>query len=115
MQKLVTVAINLEQLRETSEGTFTMTHIEEINNLLHEGWIIEEYEFLSGGNNDEQAVVLFILNDETVSELDLSEEVLDEENESLLDDGPKEDDEDEELDDEDKDESNRTHANAPMI
>jgi hypothetical protein len=114
MQKLITVAINLEKLRGNAQGTFTVTDVEEINALLQEGWIIEEYEFLSGGEEDEQAVVLFILNDGAVdAEFSLTDDEIEEDDESLSEEDAKNEDGDEEP--EDEDEISRTHADAPMI
>ena len=114
MQKLLTVAINLEKLRGAAQGTFTITDVEEINNLLQEGWIIEEYEFLSGGEDNEQAVVLFILNDGVIdAEFDLTDEEAGEDEDVLSEDDEKAEESDEDLEDEEK--SNRTHADAPMI
>ena len=116
MQKLITVAINLEKLRGTAQGTFTITEVEELNNFLQEGWIIEEYEFLSAGGEDEQEVVLFILNDEmSETEFDITAEDADEDEDSFPEDDEQKEGRDEEVEDEDEDEGRRAHANVPMI
>lgn len=75
MQKILTVTINLEKLQtasEQDENHSFVREIPEVNALLEEGWIIEEWDTL--GTNSNNITLLFILNDE-----------LDEYNNSLMD------------------------------
>ncbi|ASZ14259.1 hypothetical protein KTO58_02640 [Chitinophaga pendula] len=75
MQKILTVTINLEKLQAASEQDANhsfVREIPEVNALLEEGWIIEEWDTL--GTNSNNVTLLFILNDE-----------LDEYNNSLMD------------------------------
>ena len=70
MQKVVTVTIDLERLQEAGqqqenarEASF-VSEIPEINQLLEEGWIIEEWENLSVNSVNGSVTLLFILADE---------------------------------------------------
>jgi hypothetical protein len=63
MQKVVTVTIDIDKLQQTAKGQFAVTEVEEINDMLEEGWTIEEWDFITGEKEDEKAVMIFILND----------------------------------------------------
>src|ERR1043165_7082730 len=64
MQKLITVTIDVEKLQAGSNDHFSITEVEGINDLLDEGWHIEEWEFLTAEKEAEKAVLLVILNDD---------------------------------------------------
>jgi hypothetical protein len=97
MQKLITVTINVEKLQTASQGAFTLTEIEEINDLLEDGWNVEEWEFISSEQESEKAVLLVILNNE-LDEADFDAEIFSMENE------PEEDEDEEEGDEEGREE-----------
>ena len=64
MQKLITVTINIEKLQESSKGPFTINDVDEINELLQQGWAIEQWEFITGEKETDKAVMLIVLNDD---------------------------------------------------
>lgn len=87
MQKVVTVTIDLERLQEAGQqenapDVSFVNEIPAINQLLEEGWIIEEWENLSVNSVNGSVSLLFILTDELYdvaedaenSELQLEEE-----------------------------------------
>jgi hypothetical protein len=102
MQKLITVTIDIEQLQEVNSDGFYLTEIVEINELLEEGWHIEEWQFVTDRNESKKAVILVVLNDLT-SDPDLETAVYefsgeDEEEDDEADD--REEDDKEELEEE---------------
>ena len=64
MQKLVTIAIDTTQLKQTQLSPFAVNEVDEINELLELGWQIEEWDFLKETDMDGQVMLLVILNDE---------------------------------------------------
>jgi len=68
MQKLLTIAIDIEELKERSSGAFTITEVEGVNALLQEGWMIQEWEFLTNETEEEKAIVMLILGEEQTEE-----------------------------------------------
>ena len=64
MQKLITLTINIEKLQEGSKGPFTITEVEEVNELLQQGWALEEWEFITGEKESDKAVMMLVLNDD---------------------------------------------------
>ncbi len=68
MQKLLTIAIDTNQLNAAVAGPFDVTEVTEINEHLELGWQIEEWDFLKEGETDGQVVLLIILNDDLIYE-----------------------------------------------
>ena len=69
MQKVITVTIDLERLQSTgqqdhSRSTSFVNELPEINQLLEEGWMIEEWEILNVNSVNSPITLLFILTDE---------------------------------------------------
>ena len=81
MQKLITITINLGKLQESSKGVFTLTDVEEINEMLEDGWRVEEWKFVTGEKEAEKAVLLVVLNDAGADLLDRDDKLEDNENE----------------------------------
>ncbi len=103
MQKLITITIDVKSLQQEADGPFTVTEVDGINDLLEEGWAIEDYEFLSGDEESDKAVLLVILNDELRD--------LDEESDyNFRNEQEGEDDEEGEAFDEDEDEGGEDEA-----
>ena len=64
MQKLITVSVNTQQLIQSPTNPFTINEVDSINELLEQGWEIEEWDFLKEGEGDGEILLLVILNDE---------------------------------------------------
>lgn len=64
MQKLITVSVNTQQLIQSPTNPFTIHEVDSINELLEQGWEIEEWDFLKEGEGDGEILLLVILNDE---------------------------------------------------
>ena len=64
MQKLITVSVNTQQLMQSPTNPFTINEVDSINELLEQGWEIEEWDFLKEGEGDGEILLLVILNDE---------------------------------------------------
>ncbi len=74
MQKVVTVTIDLERLHEAGQqedarATSFVNEIPEINQLLEEGWVIEEWETLNANAVSGAITLLFILTDELLYDM----------------------------------------------
>lgn len=63
MQKVIAVAINVNQMVSQSDQTFTITELEELNDLLAEGWEIEDWSFLTDDPVNGRMPMLVVLND----------------------------------------------------
>jgi hypothetical protein len=63
MQKVIAVAINVNQLVAQSDQTFAMAEPEELNDLLAEGWEIEDWSFLTDDPINGRMPMLVVLND----------------------------------------------------
>lgn len=63
MQKVIAVAINVNQLVSQSDQTFAIAEPEELNELLGEGWEIEEWSFLTDEPVNGRMPMLVVLND----------------------------------------------------
>lgn len=66
MQKVIAVAINVNQLVSQSDQTFTLTELEELNDLLAEGWEIEDWSFLTDDPVNGRMPMVVVLNDSLV-------------------------------------------------
>ncbi|MEO6732357.1 MAG: hypothetical protein ABIN01_14160 [Ferruginibacter sp.] len=93
MQKLITVSVDTKQLTQSPTNPFTINEVDSINELLEQGWEIEEWDFLKEGEGDGEMLLLVILNDDSMfdREDDFDDEF-----------GFDEDEEDEEDEDENK-------------
>ena len=68
MQKIVTVLIDTSQLSPGKLNPFSVTELDEINDILEMGWQVEEWDFLKEGETDGQVVLMVILNDDLIEE-----------------------------------------------
>jgi hypothetical protein len=66
MQKLITVSVDTEQLKQSPTNPFTIHEVDSINELLEQGWEIEEWDFLKEGEGDGEILLLVILNDDAM-------------------------------------------------
>lgn len=66
MQKIVTIAIDTTQLKSGKATPFSVTELEEINEVLELGWQIEEWDFLKECDANGQVIILVTLNDNLV-------------------------------------------------
>ncbi|MBC7889795.1 MAG: hypothetical protein H7Z13_18110 [Ferruginibacter sp.] len=100
MQKLITVSVDTKQLLQSATNPFTINEVDSINELLEQGWEIEEWDFLKEGEGDGEILLLVILNDDAMFDEDEDEF----EDEFGLDDDD-DMDEDDDLDEDDLEES----------
>ena len=70
MQKLITVTVDTKQLSQSPNNPFTITEVDSINELLEQGWEIEEWDFLKEGEGDGEIILLVILNDDAMFDED---------------------------------------------
>jgi hypothetical protein len=66
MQKLITVSVDTKQLAQSPTNPFTINEVDSINELLEQGWEIEEWDFLKEGEGDGEILLLVILNDDAM-------------------------------------------------
>jgi hypothetical protein len=66
MQKLITVSVDTKQLTQSPTNPFTINEVDSINELLEQGWEIEEWDFLKEGEGDGEILLLVILNDDAM-------------------------------------------------
>ncbi|MEP7142606.1 MAG: hypothetical protein ABI707_07040 [Ferruginibacter sp.] len=66
MQKLITVSVDTKQLTQSPTNPFTINEVDSINELLEQGWEIEEWDFLKEGEGDGEILLLVILNDDSM-------------------------------------------------
>ena len=66
MQKVITVSVDTKQLEQSQTNPFTINEVDSINELLEQGWEIEEWDFLKEGETDGQVLLLVILNDDAM-------------------------------------------------
>ena len=90
MQKLITVSVDTKQLKQDPADPFTISHVDSVNELLEQGWEIEEWDFLKEGGADGEILLMVILNDDAM--FDREDEF---DNEFDFDDDDDNDDEDE--------------------
>ena len=74
MQKIVTVTVDTTQLKPGKINPFAVNELDEINEILEQGWHIEEWDFLREGETDGQVVLMVILNDDMMFDEDDEEE-----------------------------------------
>src|SRR4051812_20204009 len=91
MQKLITVSVDTKQLKQSTTDPFAINHVDSVNELLEQGWEIEEWDFLKEGGNDGEILLMVILNDDAMFDND----------DEFNDEFDFDDDDDEEDDDED--------------
>ena len=70
MQKLITVTVDTKQLVHSPTNPFTINEVDSINELLEQGWQIEEWDFLKEGEGDGEILLLVILNDDAMFDND---------------------------------------------
>lgn len=104
MQKLITVSVDTKQLIQSPSNPFTINEVDSINELLEQGWEIEEWDFLKEGESDGEILLLVILNDDGM--FDEEDEEFDDE--FGLEEDKDEEDDDEEDEDEEEDEEDKT-------
>lgn len=75
MQKVIAVAIDVNQMVSQSDQVFTITELEELNDLLAEGWEIEDWSFLTDDPVNGRMPMLVVLSD---SLLQVDEELYEE-------------------------------------
>lgn len=118
MQKLITLTIDVKSLQGEAKGPFTINEVDGLNDLLETGWAIEDYEFLSGEEESEKAVLLVVLNDDLAA---LDEEEFAYDFRSELKEGDDEEDEvfedeDTEISEEDEEEeAAQTGSSQPVL
>lgn len=66
MQRLVTVSVDLKQLMKDPHSPFTINEVDSINELLEQGWEMEEWDFLKEDTGDGQIFLLVTLNDDAM-------------------------------------------------
>ncbi|MEP7108466.1 MAG: hypothetical protein ABI760_10800 [Ferruginibacter sp.] len=66
MQKLMTVSVDTKQLVQSPTNPFTINEIDSVNELLEQGWEIEQFEVLKGGTGNGDILLLVILNDDSM-------------------------------------------------
>ena len=76
MQKIVTVTVDTTQLSPGKINPFAVNELDEINEILQQGWQIEEWDFLKEGEADGQVVLMVILNDDMMFDEDENEDML---------------------------------------
>ena len=96
MQKLITVSVDTKQLLQSPTNPFTVNEVDGVNELLEQGWEIEQLEFLKGG--DGTILFLAILNDDAM---------FDEDDDEFDRDFGFDDDDDDEDDDDEEDDRNK--------
>ena len=70
MQKLITVSVDTKQLIQSPTNPFTVNEVDSVNELLEQGWEIEEWDFLKEGEGDGEILLLVILNDDAMFDKD---------------------------------------------
>ena len=90
MQKVIAVSIDVNQLVSQSDHTFSMAELDELNDVLEEGWEIEDWSFLTDDPVNGRMPMLVVLNDQM---LPGTEELYEEWEEEEV---PEEEEEDEE-------------------
>ena len=63
MQKVIALSINLDQLMVRSDETFSISEPGALNELLQEGWEIEDWSFLTDDPVNGKIPMLVVLND----------------------------------------------------
>ena len=66
MQKLITVSVDVKQLMKSPTNPFTINEVDSINELLEQGWEMEEWDFLKEDAGDGQILLLVTLNDDAM-------------------------------------------------
>lgn len=97
MQKVIAFSIDVNQLVSRSDETFSIAEPEALNELLQEGWEIEDWSFLTDDPINGKMPMLVVLSDDMMAAH--SEEMWEEEDGYLDEDGEVPDDiDDDELD-----------------
>jgi hypothetical protein len=66
MQRLITVSVDIKQLLKSPTNPFSINEVDSVNELLEQGWEIEEWDFLKEDSGDGQILLLVTLNDEAM-------------------------------------------------
>ena len=66
MQKLLTASVDVKQLVQGLKSPFTIKTVEGINELLEQGWEIEEWDFLKEDAGNGVILLIVILNDNSM-------------------------------------------------
>ena len=97
MQKVIAFSIDVNQLVSRSDQTFSIAEPEALNELLQDGWEIEDWSFLTDDPVNGKMPMLVVLNDDMLATH--GEEMWEEEDGYLDEDGETPDDmDDDELD-----------------
>ena len=66
MQRLITVSVDIKQLLKSPTNPFSINEVDSVNELLEQGWEIEEWDFLKEDSGDGEILLLVTLNDEAM-------------------------------------------------
>jgi hypothetical protein len=97
MQKVIAFSIDVNQLVSHSSDTFGLSEPEELNQLLAEGWEIEDWSFLTDDPINGKMPMLVVLNDDVAAAMAEADEMWEEDefSEEDLEEVAETDDEDE--------------------
>src|SRR5690349_10281292 len=70
MQKLITVSIDTNQLKQHFNDPFTINHVDSVNELLEQGWEVEKWDILKAEGSDGHILLMLILNDDAIFDKD---------------------------------------------
>jgi len=79
MQKVIAFSIDVNQLVGRSAETFFMSEPEELNNILEQGWEIEDWSFLTDDPVNGKMPMLVVLNDDMTAGIGADSELWEEE------------------------------------
>ena len=68
MQKVITVSIDVNQLVSQADGVFSLSEFEVLNDVLAQGWEIEDWTFLSDDPINGKIPMLVVLTDDAIAE-----------------------------------------------
>lgn len=88
MQKVITVSIDVNKLVSATDDTFAVGQPEVLNELLSEGWTIEDWSFLTDNPVNGKVPMLVVLSDDLL--IDEAYDAWEEEDELLLEDAGRE-------------------------
>ncbi|MCW3089656.1 MAG: hypothetical protein JWP81_725 [Ferruginibacter sp.] len=66
MQKLITVSVDTKQLLKNTDNPFNINEVDGVNELLEQGWEIEQLEIVKGEAGDGEILFLAVLNDDAM-------------------------------------------------
>lgn len=68
MQKVIFISIDVQELVAANHETFSFSSCEELNELLEDGWELEEWSFLLDDPIDNKVPIMVVLNNDMVTE-----------------------------------------------